>query len=500
MSKDRQEPVTAIATTRRQFTGLICGTGLLALSGCGGGSSEVPPVAPQITLQPQSVSVTVGQSVTLQVQASGSSLVYQWLGNGADIAGANASTLVFTAQANDEQVRLSVRVSNAVGTVTSAEAVLTLSLQIEAGISLLAGQIDGTGAAQDGVGEQARFGTITGTCVDRNGNLYLIDASNTSLRKVSPFGVVTTLFQNFPADSAVAVDAAGNFYGVRDRAIIKVGPDGSQQVLAGMPGVLGFADGPGAQATFARPTALAFDPQGNLLVADAADFTSKDYSINLMLATFVYGGTVRKVSPAGVVSTIAGKAGQTLSSQNIRQPDGAILPSSVDRSQHLLLPNAIACDGQGNIYVTDYLTNDIKKITSNGSVSVLAKGVLESGGYGTSGRYFFQNPSGVAVLGNGEVFFGRDDFAFYATDGGTYFYDGVTYPSPRSGVPHTRVVLKRIDLNGAVHDFAGGQSFGAKPGPLPGSLGTAGPGGLVAATGNALIRCTRTAVLRIRVS
>src|SRR5450830_317359 len=140
MSKDKQEPVTATATTRRQFTGLICGTGLLALPGCGGGgsgSTEVPPVppvtpvAPQITLQPQSVSVTVGQSVTLQVQASGSNLVYQWLRNGADIAGANASTLVFTAQATDEKARFSVRVSNEVGTVTSAEAALTLSPQIE---------------------------------------------------------------------------------------------------------------------------------------------------------------------------------------------------------------------------------------------------------------------------------------------------------------------------------------------------------------------------------
>ena len=120
------------SASRRQLTGLLCGSGLLALAGCGGGSSEVPPVAPQITLQPQSVSVTVGQSVTLQVQASGSNLTYQWRRNGADIAGANASTLVFAAQATDEQTRFSVQVSNTAGTVVSTDAVLTLSLQIEA--------------------------------------------------------------------------------------------------------------------------------------------------------------------------------------------------------------------------------------------------------------------------------------------------------------------------------------------------------------------------------
>lgn len=480
---------------RRQLAGLLCGSGLLALAGCGGGgSSEVPPVAPQITLQPQSVSVTVGQSVTLQVQASGSNLAYQWLRGGVAIAGAMASTLVLVTQTTDSEARFSVRVSNEVGTVTSAEAVLTLSLQIEAGISLLAGQIDGTGAAQDGVGEQARFGTITGTCVDRNGNLYLIDTSNTTLRKVSPFGVVTTLFQNFPADSAVAVGADGNFYGVRDRAIIKVGPDGSQQVLAGMPGVLGYADGPGAQATFARPTALAFDAQGNLLVADAADFTSKIVTVNLFSATFVYGGTVRKITPAGVVSTIAGKAGQTLSSQNLFYIDSASLPSSVNASQDLLLPNAIACDGQGNIYVADYLTNDIKKIDSAGSISVLATGPTT--GYG----YFWEKCSGVAVLGNGEVLFGQSDGERYSPEGSYYPCDGVTYPIPRNSSTRTRVVLKRIDVNGAVHDFAGGQNFGAKTGPLPGSLGAVGPGGLVAAADNAVIRCTRTAVLRIRLS
>src|SRR5659263_296999 len=128
MSNDKQEPVTAIATTRGQFTGLICGTGLLALPGCGGGSSEVPPVAPQITLQPQSVSATVGQSVTLQVQASGSNLAYQWLRGGVAIAGATASTLVLVTQASDSEARFSVRVSNEVGTVTSAEAVLTLTV------------------------------------------------------------------------------------------------------------------------------------------------------------------------------------------------------------------------------------------------------------------------------------------------------------------------------------------------------------------------------------
>jgi sugar lactone lactonase YvrE len=494
MSKDKQEPVTTSATTRRQFTGLICGTGLLALPGCGGGSSDVPPVAPQITRQPQSVSETVGQSVTLLVQASGSNLVYQWLRGGVAIAGATASILVFTAQASDEQARFSVQVSNTAGTVVSADAVLTLSPQIEAGISLLAGQIDGTGAAQDGVGEQARFGTITGTCVDRIGNLYLIDTSNTTLRKVSPSGVVTTLFQNFPADSAVAVDADGNFYGVRDRATIKVRADGSQQALAGMPGVLGYADGPGAQATFARPTALAFDAQGNLLVADAADFNVGVWMPNEDKITFVYGGTLRKITPAGVVSTIAGKAGQTHSSFAVWGPSAATLPSSVDASQDLLLPNAIACDGQGNIYVADYMTNNVKRFANTGSVSVLAIGDIHPGN-------FYLNCAGVAVLGSGEVFFGQSNGEYYSHDSSSP-YEGVIYPVPSANFSYdpARVVLRRIDLTGAVHDFAGGQSFGAKLGPLPGSLGAVGPGGLVAATGNALIRCTRTAVLRIRVS
>jgi hypothetical protein len=292
------------------------------------------------------------------------------------------------------------------------------------------------------------------------------------------------------------VGADGNFYGVRDRAIIKVGPDGSQQVLAGMPGVLGYDDGPGAQATFARPTALAFDAQGNLLVADAADFSVALWMPTQNRSIFVYGGTVRKITPAGVVSTIAGKAGQTLSSQNLLDYiDAPNLPSSVNASQDLLLPNAIACDGQGNIYVADYLTNDIKKIDSAGSITVLATGPTTGIGF------FWEKCSGVAVLGNGEVLFGQSDGERYPiVAGGFYPCDGVTYPILHNVTTPTRVVLKRIDLTGAVHDFAGGQSFGVKTGPLPGSLGAVGPGGLVAAADNAVIRCTRTAVLRIRLS
>ena len=144
VNKDQLVPV---ATSRRQFTALLCAGGAIALTGCGGGSAAAPePVIvlpPQIVLQPQALTADIGQTATLRVEASGTSPAYQWRRNGVAIAGANASTLVLVVQATDHEARFSVQVSNQAGSVTSAEAELTLPLMshIRTGINVLAGQI-----------------------------------------------------------------------------------------------------------------------------------------------------------------------------------------------------------------------------------------------------------------------------------------------------------------------------------------------------------------------
>lgn len=169
-----------------------------------------------------------------------------------------------------------------------------------AGMAPQSGRVDGEGA-------QARFADMGPSCVDANGNVYVVDTQAKTLRKIVVAGVVSTLFTDFPSDGDVAVDASGNFYGVRDRAIIKVSPSGVQQVLAGQPGVLGFADGVGSAASFARPRGLALDAAGNLYVADEPNVAP----IFINTDRYTHGGTLRMITPGGLVSTVAGPPGRT---------------------------------------------------------------------------------------------------------------------------------------------------------------------------------------------
>ena len=501
-------------SSRREFVGLMGGGGILALSACGGGSgsaqepvvvSPTPPLAaaPQITQPPQSVSGEIGQTITLQVGVIGSNLRFQWQRGGVDIPGANASSLVFVAQGGDHQAKFSVRVSNEVGSVSSAEAMLTLILRIPEGISLLAGKINATGdevqVAKDGVGENARFASMGGACSDSEGNLYVIDKTNKTLRKVTPLGVVTTSFQNFPSggrrfpsidrfgrpysffygdanylsDSALAMDKAGNFYGVRDRTIVKVTPDGTQSVFAGQSGVVGFNDGLGSQATFAMPAALAFDPQGNLLVADAADIELVGESINVEFYDITYGGTIRKITPEGVVSTIFGTPGKTFMRQQF--VFGGIYEVNarglVDPARGLLRPSAIACDAQGRIYVVDAFFYDagyIRRIDGTGNVEMFVPIPQRS--------YSYRE---LALLG---------DDVFVRGYGGTS--------------NNIRSVLVKAPVNTSPAVIAGGQGAGFQLGPLPGSIGAVpnaaiDVAALAVGPNKSLYFCTDGAVLRI---
>jgi hypothetical protein len=145
--------------------------------------------------------------------------------------------------------------------------------------------------------------------------------------------VVTTLFVDFPSEGGLAIDAAGNFYGVRDRAIYKVTPTGAQSLFAGRPGMLGFADGPAAEAQFARPWGLAFDAQGNLFVGDGPQITQECCFRHDN--TYTYGNTIRKISPTGQVSTFAGARGRTYNYPS---------STSIDLSGEYHSPKVLAVD------------------------------------------------------------------------------------------------------------------------------------------------------------
>jgi uncharacterized repeat protein (TIGR01451 family) len=243
----------------------------------------------------------------------------------------------------------------------------------------------------NGTGNQAIFNNPYATAVDSAGNVYVADTSNFAVRKITPAGVVTTLAglagtsgntngtgsdARFGYLNGIAVDRVGNVY-VTDagyHTVRKITAAGAVTTLAGTPGVTGSADGTGSAARFYSPFGIAVDSTGNLYVTDLNNHT------------------VRKITPAGVVTTVAGAAGVFGST------DGS---GSAARFHY---PAGIAVDSVGNVYVADTYNYTIRQITSAGSVSTFAGTAGASGNAnGTGTAALFSFPNGVAV-GGGNVY------------------------------------------------------------------------------------------------
>ena len=159
----------------------------------------------------------------------------------------------------------------------------------------------------DGMGSAFRFADPYGVAVDGAGNLYVVDTQNSTILKITPGGVVTTLAGTagvsgsadgtggagrFNEPTGVAVDGAGNVY-VADTGnftIRKITSGGVVTTLAGTAGASGSADGTGSVARFYNPLGVAVDGAGTVYVADT------------------YNDTIRKITPGGVVTTLAGTA------------------------------------------------------------------------------------------------------------------------------------------------------------------------------------------------
>jgi sugar lactone lactonase YvrE len=254
-----------------------------------------------------------------------------------------------------------------------------------------AGQF-GVGGYADGQGANAQFRLPNNVAADRNGNIYVADTANNLIRKITPEGVVSTLAglagshgstddtggkARFWAPFGLAVDAAGNVL-VADTAnntIRKITPAGEVSTLAGLAGHPGSADGVGSQAQFRNPWGLAVDGSGNVLVADMSN------------------DTIRKITPAGVVSTLAGQAGANGSADGL---------GASARFDH---PFAVAADRADNVYVADSANNAIRKLSPAGEAVTLAGLPGYAGnddGKATGAR--FSNPQGLAVDGAGNLY------------------------------------------------------------------------------------------------
>jgi sugar lactone lactonase YvrE len=228
-------------------------------------------------------------------------------------------------------------------TASSSPAASTAVVTTLAGKAGVTGSVDGTGAA-------ARFNGPAGITCDTHGNLYVADSNSNIIRKITPAGVVTTLAgkagsagsangvgaaARFDDPVGIACNAAGELYvsDSNNATIRKITPAGVVTTLAGKAGVVaGNADGVGAAARFNYPMDVTCDAAGNLYVADTGN------------------GLIRKVTPAGVVTTLTGQAG-------VGSADGSVATAT------FYAPQGIACDAAGNLYVADTSNNTIRKIT-----------------------------------------------------------------------------------------------------------------------------------------
>lgn len=258
-------------------------------------------------------------------------------------------------------------------------------------VTTLAGTAGSKGST-DGPGATARFARPMGLAVAPDGTLYVADEENSTVRKLTPTGEVTTLAgaagSKGSADGAgpaarfyhpvgVALDAGGTLYvtDADNHTIRKITPSGTVTTLAGTAGRRGSADGAGAAAGFNTPHSLAVGADGTVYVADT------------------FNHIIRKITPVGIVTTLAGKAGHKGSADGIGE----------DARFHY--PAAVAVDAQGVVYVADNGNQTIRKITSTGNVATIAGAAGRAGsadGRGADAR--FRYPSGLAVDASGSVY------------------------------------------------------------------------------------------------
>ena len=372
---------------------VIAGVALLELAGCGGGGATdggtpapIPPApAPTYTVGGRIDGLKSG-GLTL---ASGTDKIV--------VATAATSFTLPTALPTGTAYSVAIAVqpprftqhcvlTNGSGTIASASVTnvtVTCSDQSPALVSTLAGTNNPTKLP---VGLPAVFNHPQGLAVDSGGNVFVADRQNGRIAKITPDGTVTTFVGRTPGKAATDAELAfgyadditrdqdGNFYVVGNHMVRKITKDGVVTTVAGAADA-GYADGTGAQARFNTPLGITIDSAGNLYVAD---------TLNLR---------IRKITPAGVVTTLAGSGGRGLE-------NGTALQASFNN------PYGIAVDKAGNVFVADRANELIRKVTPDGTVSTFAGSVHVSGDSvdGLGPQATFTAPSGLTIDADGNLY------------------------------------------------------------------------------------------------
>lgn len=259
----------------------------------------------------------------------------------------------------------------------------------ECQLSFSTSTLAGIGTPGYSNGSLAQFNYTRGVIVDSIGNVYVADYFNHCIRKITASGSTTLYagqpgsngYQNGAATSAafnfptaVAVDRTGNVFvtDVLNQVIRKISPSGFVSTYAGN-GASGYADGPVSSASFRNPIAMCTDIQGNLIISDQ------------------HNHVIRKITPSGMVSTIAGVPGVS------GFQDGPAAASLFN------FPRGVKTDQYGNIYVADTDNHRIRKISNTGIVTTLS-GTIAGYADGNVSSGMLNKPCDIAVDALGNIY------------------------------------------------------------------------------------------------
>ncbi len=273
----------------------------------------------------------------------------------------------------------------------------------------------------DGESDKASFANPIGITTDKDGNLIVADALNNLIRKVSKDGFVSTLAGNgeqgrqdgkalasaFFYPSAIASDYKGNIYiaDTHNNLIRKISSNGNVTTLLGINEK--YEEYGGRFPLLDYPSGIVVDKVGNIYIADS------------------FHNKIRKLDINGVISVIAGNG-------NAGNEDGK------GKSASFYIPEGLAFDSKGNLFVADTFNNMIRKISADGKVSTFAgqkrKGMIDGSGKTAA----FIHPTNLVIDKNDNI---------YVTDSGNQ-------------------IIRKITPEGMVSTLAGSHKRGSNNGDL----------------------------------